>query len=263
MKANGPSSAGSAPLDPTVPYKPGRDPIMDAWYTTFFIENHLDYFAYPDHVAGPEQIRFIVFTEEGERYYPCSDRMFGIIMRQEHSAFLQEKYDEVLERVLGLIDQQIEDEWDKAFLLSLIKTKFQHETRDGLMIPSRLEKRLLKIYMDGTQIEDPCLCGKKERNGRASKALNSVAFQTALNHIDDAVLLSSPVNLDDIKGRVDYLKLHRLFALSVESALWESDNVLSYEVADYLKLFSRHLEGDSVERLWQFLHVRPDEDVRS
>ena len=263
MKANGPGSSDAAPFDPTVPYKPGQDPIMDAWYTTFFIENHLDHFAYPDQVAGPEQIRFMVFTEAGERYYPCSDRMFGIIMRHEHSAFLQEQYDEVLEGVLGLIDQQIEDEWDKAFLVSLIKTKFQHETRDGLMIPSRLEKRLLKIYIDRTQIEDPCLCDKKERNRRASEALNSEAFQTALNHIDDAVLLSSPVSLDDIKGRVDYLKLHRLFALSVEGALWESDNVLSYEVADYLKLFSRPLEGDGVETLWQFLHVRQDEDVRS
>ena len=34
-------------------------------------------------------------------------------------------------------------------------------------------------------------------------------------------------------------------------------------MAYYLKLFSRPLEGDGVEPLWQFLHVRPDEDVRS
>ncbi len=246
-------------FDPQHPYKPGQDPIMDAWYSTFFIENHLDYYAYPDRVASPEQVRFMVYTEENERYYPCTDHMFGTIMRQEKSQFLQEKYEVALHRILGLIDRQIEDEWDKAFLKSLIKTKYQHETRDGLMIPSRLKKRLLKIYIDRTQIENPYLHEKAQQNARAFEVLNSEAFQNALNHVDDAVLLSSPVSLNEIKERVDYLKLRRLFALSVESALWESDEVSRYTVEDYLRLFSRPLTGDGVEPLWQFLRVQREE----
>jgi uncharacterized protein with ATP-grasp and redox domains len=246
-------------FDPHHPYKPGQDAIRDAWYTTFFIENHLDYYAYPDRVASPEQVRFMVYTEENERYYPCTDPMFGTIMRREKSQFLQEKYEEVLHRILGLIDRQIEDEWDKTFLKSLIKTKYQHETRDGLMIPSRLEKRLLKIYIDRTQIENPYLHEKAQQNARAFQVLNSETFQKALNNVDDAVLLSSPVSLNEIKERVDYLKLRRLFALSVESALWESDEVSRYTVEDYLRLFSRPLAGDGVEPLWQFLRVQREE----
>ena len=246
-------------FDPHHPYKPGQDPIMDAWYTTFFIENHLDYYAYPDRVASPEQVRFMVYTEENERYYPCSDRMFGTIMRPEKSQFLQEKYEEVLHKILGLIDRQIEDEWDKIFLKSLIKTKYQHETRDGLMIPSRLEKRLLKIYIDRTQIEDPYLHEKAQQNVQAFQVLNSEAFQKALNNVDEAVLLSSPLSLNEIKQRVDYLKLRRLFALSVESKLWESDEVSRYTVDDYLRLFRRPLTGDGVEPLWQFLRVQREE----
>ncbi len=241
------------------PYQPGQDPIRDAWYTTFFIENHLDYYAYPDSVAPPEQVRFMVYAEENERYYPCSDRMFGTIMRREKSRFLHEKYEEVLHRILGLIDQQIEDKLDKTFLKSLIKTKCQHETRDGLMIPSRLEKRLLKIYIDRTQIEDPYLCQKAQQNTRAFQVLNSEAFQKALNHVDDAVLLSSPVSLNEIKKRVDYLKLRRLFTLSVKSALWETDDISQYTVEDYLRLFSSPLTGDGVEPLWQFLRVQREE----
>jgi uncharacterized protein with ATP-grasp and redox domains len=246
-------------FDPHHPYKPGQDAIMDSWYTTLFIENHLDYYAYPDRVASPEQVRFMVYTEENERYYPCTDRMFGTIMRREKSQFLQEKYEVVLHRILGLIDRQIEDEWDKTFLKSLIKTKYQHETRDGLMIPSRLEKRLLKIYIDRTQIEDPYLHEKAQQNARAFQVFNSEAFQKALNHVDDAVLLSSPVSLSEIKERVDYLKLRRLFALSVESALWESDEVSRYTVEDYLRFFRRPLTGDGVEPLWQFLRVQREE----
>jgi uncharacterized protein with ATP-grasp and redox domains len=261
MKSEDRASTEPAPFDPQHPYKPGEDPIMDAWYTTFFIENHLDYYAYPDHVDSPEQVRFMVYTEEGERYYPCSDRMFGTIMRREKSPFVQEKYEDVLRRILDLIDRQIEDEWDKTFLKSLIKTKYQHETRDGLMIPSRLEKRLLKIYIDRTQIQDPYSHEKTERNTRAFQALNSEAFQTALNHIDDAVLLSTPASLDDVKERVDYLKLRRLFALSVDCTLWESDDVLRYTVDDYLGLFNRPLTGEGVEPLWQFLGVQREEGV--
>ncbi|HID29067.1 MAG TPA: hypothetical protein EYP19_03585 [Desulfobacterales bacterium] len=243
----------------TQPYKLGQDPATDAWYTAFFIENHLDYYAYPDRVASPEQVRFMVCTAENERYYPCSDRMFATIMKREKSQFLRKKYEDVLDRILSLIDGQIEDEWDKAFLKSLIKTKYKHETRDGLMIPSRLEKRFLKIYMDRTQIEDPYVFEKTQRNTRAFQVLNSEAFQKALNHVDDAVLLSSPVTLNEIKERVDYLKLRRLFALSVESALWEADEISQYTEQDYLRLFGRRLTGDGVESLWQFLRVRREE----
>lgn len=85
------------PADYEHPYKSGQDPATDAWYTAFFIENHLDYYAYPGYVATPEQVRFMVYTEENERYYPCSDRMFWTIMRRENSSFLREKYEEVLQ----------------------------------------------------------------------------------------------------------------------------------------------------------------------
>ena len=263
MKANGPSFEGSRPFDPTKPYKSGQDPIMDAWYTTLFLENHLDHYAYPAHVASPEQVRFMVYTEGGERYYPCSDRMFGVVMSHEHSSFLQEKYDDVLQKVLGLVDRQIEDERDKTFLKCLLKIKFGHETRDGLMIPSRLEKRLLKIYTDRTQIEDPYICEKAERNARAFQAINSEAFQTALNQVDDAVLLSSPVSLNDIKERVDYLKLRRLLTLSVAGGIWETDDILQYTADDYLRLFSRPLTGAGADLLWRFLYVRRQEGVRT
>jgi len=254
-------SMGSFPADYEHPYKPGQDPATDAWYTAFFIENHLDYYAYPGYVATPEQVRFMVYTEENERYYPCSDRMFWTIMRRENSSFLREKYEEVLRNVLGLVEQQIEDQWEKAYLKALIKTKYEHETRDGIMIPSRIEKRLLKIYLNRTQIEDPYLNEKSEQNLRASRVLNSEVFQKALDHVDDSVLLSSPLSLEQIKERVDYLKLSRLFALSVESGLWESDDMSRYTVDDYLRLFGQPITGNGIERLWHFLEVHKDGDA--
>jgi len=84
-------------------YYQGQSPQKDAWLTTFFIENHLDYYSYPYDVASPEQIMFMVYTEPEKRYYPCSDRMFDAIISKEQSAFLQKKYNKVLEKILNLI----------------------------------------------------------------------------------------------------------------------------------------------------------------
>jgi len=255
------SQKDSAPYESGQPYQVGQDPEADAWYTAFFIENHLDYLAYPDQVASPEQVRFMVYTEENEQYYPCSDRMFWTIMKRQRPPYLKKMYEEALQKVLDLVDHQIEDPWEKAYLKALIRTKYRHETRDGMMIPSRLEKRLLNIYLNRTQIEDPCLCEKAERNMRASRVLRSGPFQKALDCVDESVLLSSPVSLEQIKERVDYLKLRRLFALSVENVVWESDAMARYGVDDYLRFFSRPITGNGIEPLWQFLEVRKDSEA--
>ena len=121
-------------------YQPGDSPEKDAWFTAFFIENHLDSNSYPDQAASEEQVRFMVYTEGNERYYPCSDRMFAAIMNRNDSAFIQKQYNQVLQKILSLVEAQIEDPWEKAYLESLINTKFKHETRDEIAIPSRLEK---------------------------------------------------------------------------------------------------------------------------
>jgi hypothetical protein len=55
---------------------------------------------------------------------------------------------------------------------------------------------------------------------------------------------------------VEFLKLSRLFTLSVDSALWDSDEIFEYTMEDYLKLFGRPFSGDGVEVLWKFLRVQ-------
>jgi len=131
------------------------DAQASAWLTTFFIENHLDYFTFPDHAATPEQIRFMVYCDEDCRYYPCSDQTFDAIMARRPSDYLKKEYALVLETIIGLIDRQIDDKMEKEYLTSLIRIKYNHETRDDIMIPSRVQKRLLGIFLKRTQIEDP------------------------------------------------------------------------------------------------------------
>ena len=237
------------------PYPLGENPERDAWYTAFFIENHLDYFSHPEHAATPEQVRFMVYTEEDERYYPCSDQMFEAIINRNESHFLQEHYRSVLEKMLALIQIQIEDKLERSYLESLIKIKHRHETRDEIMIPSRLEKRLITIFLNRTQIEDPYLVEKSTRNRRISKVLDSPTFQAAINHVDGSDLLSSPTTVTGIKQLAEHIEIKRLFALSVEKSLWESDGAQQLSQADYQKLFARKLKGNGVKPLLDFLSI--------
>jgi uncharacterized protein with ATP-grasp and redox domains len=232
---------------------PGTSPEKDAWLTAFYIENHLDPITHPDHAAPPEQVRFMVYLDEDERYYPCSKRMFEAIMGRENSKFLQKKYQDVLQRIMALIADQIEDPTESQYLESLIKIKYDHETRDQIMIPSRLEKRLIRIFLNRTQIEDPYMYEKALRNYRAHNVLKSETLQKALNHIDPSVLKDSPNSLAAIRGLTDQIVIERLFSLSVENKLWESDVATKYQVRNFEKIFKTHLTGNGVKPLISFL----------
>lgn len=230
-------------------YQPGHSAEKDAWFTTFIIENHLDYFSYPDQAASDEQVRFMVYTEENERYYPCSDRMFAAIMHRNDSAFIQKQYAMVLEKLLGLIDAQIEDPWERDYLEALIANKYQHETRDEIAIPSRLEKRLMRIYLNRTHIEDPYREEKTSRNKQAHSILSSQALQSALNYIDPKALNKPPATLKNIKTMVAAVEFSRLLCLANSAHLWETKQAEAYKLEDYLKVFGKKIEGNGWPQL--------------
>ena len=236
------------PINAEIPYPLGEKPERDAWYTAFFIENHLDYFTHPHHAATPEQIRFMVFSKEDERFYPCSDRMFEAIINRNRPRFIKKKYRDVLERIRDLVNIQIEDKIERNYLSSLIKIKYKHETRDQIMIPSRLEKRLIRIFLNRTQIEDPWTTEKAKRNLRVYNALNSNSFKSALNYVDHSDLRPASRTLSGIKEFAEHLEIKRLLSLSVGKALWESDASKAYTKNDYLKLFKPKMTGNGVNR---------------
>ncbi|MFH1993010.1 MAG: ARMT1-like domain-containing protein [Pseudomonadota bacterium] len=244
------------------PYEPGKSPEMDAWFTTFYIENHLDYFTHPDQAASPEQIRFMVYTQEDERYYPCSDRMFAAIMNKNQSDFIRGKYNEVLQRILELVDRQIDDPNQKKYLKALVNIKFLHETRDEIMIPSRLEKRLMRILLNHTLIEDPYIFEKAARNRKVSTVLNSEAFKAALDDVGRSDLTTGATSLTEIKELIEHLELKRLINLSVERSLWETEEPSTHTKADFLKLFQRPLAGNGVEPLFRLLGIQTSARTR-
>jgi uncharacterized protein with ATP-grasp and redox domains len=231
----------------------GQSPEMDAWLTSFFIENHLDYFTYPDQAASDEQVRFMVYVPSGERYYPCSDRMFDAIISRKQSAFIQKHYNKALQKILDLIEKQIEEPYEKDYLESLIINKYKLETRDEIIIPSRLEKRLMSIYLKRTLIGDPFLTEKTERNKQALAVLSTKAFADAINHVEKEELDNPPENLAEIKSLIAAVEFARLLHMANAPELWTTDKSDRLPKEDLLQLFNRPFAGDGIKPLLAFL----------
>jgi len=231
----------------------GQSPEMDAWLTSFFIENHLDYFTYPDQAASDEQVRFMVYVPSGERYYPCSDRMFEAIISRKQSALIQKHYNKALQKILDLIEKQIEEPYEKDYLESLVINKYKLETRDEIIIPSRLEKRLMSIYLKRTLIGDPFLTEKTERNKQASAVLSTRAFGDAINHVEKEELDNPPESLAEIKSLIAAVEFARLLHMANAPELWTTNKSDRLTKDDLLHLFNRPFAGDGIKPLLAFL----------
>ncbi|MBT8341873.1 MAG: DUF89 family protein [Desulfatitalea sp.] len=247
------ASPKNSDTPPVAVYEPGKSPHMDAWFTSFFIENHLDYFTNPKQAATEEQVRFMVYTCPERRYYPCSDEMFAAIITRKNSAFIQKAYHQVLQRVMALVERQIEDDWEKTYLETLLINKYQHETRDEILIPSRLEKRLMRIYLNRTLIEDPFANEKSERNARAQAILDAPAFKQALNHVGKQALKHPPTTIDDIKSRIAAVEFQRLLCLANSPELWTRNPPPEMKPRNFLSLFAKPVNGNGLEPLLSFL----------
>ena len=257
-----PNRVNAAQTSDTGSFQFGQSPEMDAWLTSFFIENHLDFFTYPDQAATDEQVRFMVYVPPGERYYPCSDRMFKAIISRKQSAFIQKHYNKALQKILDLIEKQIEEPYEKDYLESLVINKYKLETRDEIIIPSRLEKRLMSIYLKRTLIGDPFLVEKTESNKRASAVLTTKTFSDAINHVEKAELDNPPESLADIKSLIAAVEFSRLLHIATAPELWTTDCAGRLTKEDFLKLFKRPIGGDGINPLLSFLGFSQKSDKK-
>jgi hypothetical protein len=248
-----PNRVKAVQTDDPASFRFGQSPEMDAWLTSFFIENHLDFFTYPDHAASDEQVRFMVYVPSGERYYPCSDRMFEAIISRKQSAFIQKHYNKALQKILDLIEKQIEEPYEKDYLESLVINKYKLETRDEIIVPSRLEKRLMSIYLKRTLIGDPFLDEKTECNKKAFAVLTTKAFGDAINYVEKRELDNPPESLAEIKSLIAAVEFSRLLHMANAPELWTADNSDRLTKEDFLQLFKRPIGGDGIKPLLAFL----------
>ena len=238
------------------PVGPGKNPDQDAWLTAFYLENHIDPFAYPSKVASMEQIEFMVYLENGEKYFPCSDEMFTAIMSRKSRDYLLERYQAVHDKVIRMVDEFIESAYDKDFLTALIRIKYTHEIESLLMIPSRLEKRLCKIFASQTHIENPYAGKKQQENRRAQALLTSDTFHTALNHIDGAIQHLEQFSLTTLRKKIKEIELQRLLSMMCAGFLWERHHQVPPSEKTFHQLFESRITGNGLPHLMDFIHTQ-------
>lgn len=237
------------------PIRIGTDPDQDAWFTAFFLENHIDPFAYPTKVATVEQVEFMVFPEDEERFYPCSDQMFEAIMSKKKWRFLNSHYKEVFNKISLLIDEFIHGEYDRQFLKTLVKIKYDHEIENRLLIPSRLEKRLYKIFLSRTHIENPYAEQKSQENQRAQLLLDSDAFHKALNHINGTIDNMDQLSLYELREKIKEIEFQRLLSLLAATSLWKDPAFKVPPLSEIKELFSAPISGNGMAPLLRLLHT--------
>ncbi len=235
-----------------------EDPAADAWLTNFCTENHLDFETQPDEVASPEQVRFIVHLPDNAVYYPCSAELFEAISNRQSNSYLQGRYQEVWAVVEHLVEDIITDEQKKTFLLKLLRMKFEHDTHDCILLPSRLKKRLLKIFINKSKIDTPHFQAKVQRNKRVQALISRSNFWHIFNWIDQQTVLSFE-SLEDLKAEAAKLQLQRMLRLSAACELWEGGQKGTEVLkVDFAAIFNRPLSGDGGEALEEYLQ-RPQD----
>ena len=238
--------------------KSGENPKDDAWLTNFFTENHLDFETQPDEVASPEQVRFVVHLPENVVYYPCSTEVFEAILNRQSKTYLHGRYQMVWKVVERLVQDLIPDKSKRTFLTELLRIKFEHDTHDGILLPTRLEKRLFKIFIDKSKIDTPYFPAKVQRNKLVFDLVAGPTFWNTFNWIDQQTILSFE-SLEDLKSEAAKLQLQRLLKLGVARELWE-DGVEGSDPPkiDFHRILHRPLSGNGVETLLKLLQ-RPQE----
>jgi hypothetical protein len=184
---------------------------------------------------------------------PCSSELFEAIARRDSAGYLRPRYEEVWSSVERLVRDHIRDEGKRAFLLEILRLKYAHDIHDGIMIPSRLEKRLIKIFMDKSNIDQPYFRLKVQRNQHVREILATPAFWQVFNWIDEQTVLSFD-SLEDLKGAAARLQLQRLVRLCVAQELWsENRRRKELSVVTYRAALHRPLTGNGLERLEDYL----------
>ncbi len=232
------------------------DPNFNAWLTSFFLKNHIDPFAYPYKVGAREQVEFMVYPENDERYYPCSDKMFDAIMSRQYPPYLKKQYEEVFQRIITLIDEFIDSKYDTNFLKELIKIKYKDEIQTGLLMPSRLEKRLYKIFLSRTHIENPYSYEKMAANNSINQFLNSKIFHKALNQIEDSLEMIKELSLFELREKIKEIEFQRLLTLMAHDSLWRSDNTKVTSLNKTKEIMKTPVKGDGLTFLLSLIRLK-------
>ena len=200
----------------------GKDPSLDALLMHFMTENHLEYTIDPDKNASSEQMRFMMALREGEFYAPCSAWMFLMLLREGLPDFLLKEYIVQWKTFISLSRNFCTDRELAKRFIRLARHKLRMVLASPIVIPSRLMKRLITIFMTQSGIDDPYRSIRKALNRRAAEIVESDVFDKMVNYcLEDSGTCS---RIDDIRLRLNMLEIERLMRISTTTDHWSPES---------------------------------------
>lgn len=199
-----------------------RDPYLDAWLLHFMTENNLEHLIAPNKNASFDQLRFLVDLKEGQFFAPCTDWMLDNLLSSEMTTALLNEYRSTWRRFVRLIRHIPLDPYLRRKIVALCRYKFQNTLRYPFVIPSRLLKWLLTIFLSQSALQDPYQDRKKSSNHRVHEFMRTPLYNRFISACPSSNMGCE--RIQDLRWQLDMLELKRLFCLSTWNAIWEEED---------------------------------------
>jgi len=208
------------PFDTAREIRYGQDPALDALLLHFMTENSLEHSIDPEN-ATPEQIRFIVALGEECFYAPCGDWMLHFLLKAHLGDDLRREYGDQWRLLVRTVRNAVPSGPLRRRILLLCRHKFRTVLAAPILIPSRLLKRMLTIFLALSGITDPFREQKREMNRRALAFLRSPFFNRLVNVCPDDRLTCESIS--ELRFELDLLEMERQLFFSTYKPFWQQD----------------------------------------
>jgi hypothetical protein len=199
----------------------GKDPVLDALLLHFMTENHLEHTIDQEN-ATAEQIRFMVSLDEDSFYAPCGDWMLHSLLKARMDAELLREYGDQWRLLVRTVRACLPKGDLRRRVIHLCRHKFRKTLAAPILIPSRLLKRMLTIFLALSGITDPERDNKRLANARAKAFLESPFCERLVNVCPEDRLACRSIS--DLRFELDLLEMERLLYLSTFRPFWRQDN---------------------------------------
>ena len=213
--------------------KYGQDPVLDALLLHFMTENNLEHSIDPAKNASPEQIRFMVALEEDSFYAPCGDWMLHFLLKSRLGKDLASEYGQQWKLLVRLVREFVREVPLRKRILHLCRHKFRMTLNAPILIPSRLLKRMLTIFLTQSGLDDPYRTLKRQMNRRARNFVESAFYSQLVNVCPEERLHCSSIT--QLRFELDLLEMERLLFFSTYKPFWTVDNPTSNLDAEELR----------------------------
>ena len=197
----------------------GKNPALEAWLYHFLTENNLEYLLNPSFVASPEQLRFMVALRDDQIYLPCADATFHSLYDRANGRGYVREYLKSWRFIVKLVKSYNMSRNDERRVLGFCRYRFRMYLESGMVLPSRLIKRLVGIVLTQCGDNDPFREKKRLANLRVAEQLRESAVQRALLHCPEPD--HGCVDIPALRWELDLAEIARLMLISTQEAMWE------------------------------------------